>query len=83
MLRTAERTCVHGTQHACDEFVNTVTFLHEWHEGGDPAFVVGAASEMGEYQLLKCVDLILQGHQVGDCLITTKGKSGAWNSSRM
>lgn len=52
-------TLVHSSQHACDELVDPVTLLNEWHERRDFTFVIIPSSEMRENKLLKGVYLIL------------------------
>jgi len=62
---------MHRPQHACDELVYAITFLHKRNQSSDSAFIVRAASEMGKDQLLESIDLILKGHQIRNCLVTT------------
>lgn len=66
-------TGVHGAEHAGDEFVNAVAFLHQWRQRGDSTFIVVGASEMRKDELLELVDLILQRHQIRDGLVTFVG----------
>jgi hypothetical protein len=61
---------VHRPQHACDEFVDAIAFLHKRNQCSDSAFIVGAASEMGKDQLLESIDLILKRHQIRYRLVT-------------
>lgn len=68
-----ELTCVHGTQHACDEFVDAVTFLHQRDQGGYSALVVSTTPEMREDQFLELLDPILKSHEVGDSLVPFVG----------
>lgn len=66
-----ERTCMHGSQHAGNEFIDAITFLYKRHQRRDAALIVGSGLEMRENKLLKGIDLILQGHEIGDCLVAT------------
>jgi hypothetical protein len=50
---------MHGSQHAGDKFVDSVTLLDQRHQRRDPAFVVGPTLKMGEDEFLEVVDLIL------------------------
>jgi len=68
--RNRGHTCVHCAQHASNELVNTVTLLHKWHQGRNTALIVRTGLEMREDQLLETVDLVLQGHEIGNSLIT-------------
>ena len=63
-------TRVHGSQHACDELVDSIAFRDERNERRDTALVVRSGLEVREDELLEGIDLVLQGHEVGDCLIT-------------
>lgn len=60
---------MHSPQHAGDELVDAVALLHQRDQGGDATFVVGAGLEMREDQLLEGIDLILQCHEICNCLI--------------
>lgn len=64
---------MHGAEHAGDELVDAVTLLHQRHESRYPALVVLATPEIGKDQLLECLDLVLQVHQVGNGLVTLIG----------
>ena len=64
---------MHCTQHAGDEFVDTVALLDQGHKRSDPAFVVSNMSEVGEDQLLELLDLVLQRHEVRDSLVAFIG----------
>lgn len=61
---------MHSSQHAGDELVDTIAFLHQRDQRRDPTLIVGSRQEMREDQLLERIDLILQGHEFGDGLIT-------------
>lgn len=63
---------MHSAQHARDELVNPIAFLHEWDQRRDPALIVGSRLEVREDQLLERIDLILQAHEIGDRLITDR-----------
>lgn len=73
MSRTSVRpgwhTRVHRPEHAGDEFVDAMRLLNQRHQGRDATFVVRTRTEMGKDEFLERVDLILKGHEVGDCLI--------------
>jgi hypothetical protein len=60
---------VHSSQHASNELVNTITFLHQGHQCGDPALIVSSGLEVGKDKLLEGINLILQGHEIGDGLV--------------
>jgi hypothetical protein len=62
-------TGVHGSEHASDELVNAVALLDQRHQRSDSTFVVRAAAEVREDELLEGINLILQGHQVGNGLV--------------
>jgi hypothetical protein len=64
---------VHGPQHAGDELVDAVALLDKRDEGGDAALVVPDVSEVGEDELLELLNLVLQGHEVGDGLVPFVG----------
>jgi hypothetical protein len=59
-----ELTGMHRAQHASDELVYTIALLDQGHQRSNATFVVGAASEVGEDQLLESIDLILQSHEI-------------------
>lgn len=61
---------MHSSQHAGDKLVDTIALLHKRDQRRDPALVVGSRQEMREDQLLERIDLILQGHEFRDGLIT-------------
>jgi len=61
---------VHSSEHTGDEPVDSVAFLDERDEGRDSTFVVGGSSEVSEGELLEGVDLVLEGHEVGDGLVS-------------
>jgi hypothetical protein len=61
---------MHSAQHTSDEFVNAIALLHQRDQRSDAALVVCAASEVRENKLLEGIDLILQGHQVRNGLVT-------------
>ena len=61
---------MHSSKHTGDEPVDSVTLLNEWDERRDSTFVVGGSSEVSESELLERVDLILEGHEVGDGLVS-------------
>lgn len=61
---------MHSTQHAGDELVNSITLLYQRHNGRDSAFVIPNISEVGKYEFLKLFNLVLQGHEVADGLVT-------------
>ena len=60
---------MHRAQHARDELVDSVALLHEGNKRRNTALVVPDISKVREYQLLELLDLILQLHQVRDCLV--------------
>lgn len=64
---------MHGAKHAGDELVDTIALLNQWYQRSDSAFIVRTASEVGKDEFLEGVDLILEGHQVGDGLVTFVG----------
>jgi hypothetical protein len=66
-------TGVHGSQHAGNKLIDTIALLHKGHECRDSAFIVRAASEVGEDKLLEGVDLVLKGHEVGNGLVPLVG----------
>lgn len=57
-------TPVHRAQHARDEPVDTPALLYQGDKSGNPTFVVGGVAEVGEYDLLERLDLILKGHEI-------------------
>jgi hypothetical protein len=61
---------MHGSQHACDETVDTVALLHQGNQSGDLALVIVTASEMHKDELLEGFDLVLECHQVADSFVT-------------
>ena len=60
---------MHCSQHASDEFVNTIAFLYQRDQCRDSAFVVCSTSKMRENELLEGIDLILECHEIGDGFI--------------
>jgi hypothetical protein len=64
---------VHSAQHASDELVDAIALLDQGNQRSNAALVVCAAAEVREDQLLEGVDLVLQGHQVGDGLVSLVG----------
>lgn len=67
---------MHSPQHAGDELVDAVALLHQRDQRRDATFIVGAGLEMREDQLLESIDLILQCHEIGDCLIPRQLSAG-------
>lgn len=61
---------MHSSQHTGDELVDTIALLHERDQRRDPALIVGSRQEVREDQLLERINLVLQGHEFGDSLIT-------------
>jgi hypothetical protein len=61
---------VHGPQHACNKFVDAITLLDKGHQGRNATLIICAASEMGQDELLKGINLVLKCHQVGDRFVT-------------
>ena len=61
-LAMGERTCVHGPQHARNKFVDTITLLDKRHQRRNSTLIICAASEMGEDELLKSINLVLKIH---------------------
>jgi hypothetical protein len=57
---------MHGSQHAGYEFVDAIALLDQRHQSRNSTLIVCAAPEVGEYKLLKGINLILQSHEVGD-----------------
>lgn len=57
-------TGVHSTQHARNELVDSITLLHEGHQGGYSALIIPTTPEMREDQFLELLDSILKGHEV-------------------
>lgn len=64
---------MHGSKHAGDELVDTVTLLNERYQGGNSTLVVPHVAEVREDELLELLDLILQHHEVADGLVTLVG----------
>ncbi|KAL1840656.1 hypothetical protein VTK73DRAFT_3704 [Phialemonium thermophilum] len=64
---------MHGAQHAGDKLVDAVALGDQGHQGRDAALVVAHAPEVREDELLELVDLVLQGHEVGDGLVALVG----------
>lgn len=62
-------TCMHSPQHAGDKFVDTIALLHQRNQRGNSTLVISTRQEVREDQLLECVDLILQGHEIANCLV--------------
>lgn len=60
---------MHRSQHAGDEFIYAIAFLHQWHQRRYPTFIIRSRSEMREDKFLERVDLVLEGHEIGDCLV--------------
>ena len=60
---------MHGSQHRSDELVNPETLLDEGYQCRDLAFVVGGTSETVEDEFLERLDLILERHEIHDCLV--------------
>lgn len=75
-FRRHKRTGMHGSQHAGDELVDAIALLDQGHQGRDAAFVVEAVADVGKDQFLEGVDLVLQGHEVGDGLVALVGIAG-------
>lgn len=71
---------MHRSQHAGDELVDTKALFHQRHQGRDSAFVVRGSSKVGKDQLLKRLDLILQGHEIGDGFVATKSVIAQYNT---
>lgn len=65
----AKHTRMHGAKHAGNEFVDSVALGDKGHKGGYSALVITHVAEVGEDQLLELVDLVLEGHEVGDGLV--------------
>lgn len=66
------RTSMHCSQHARNEFVDAVTFLHQGYQRRDSALVVGTTSKVGEDKLLESINLVLQSHEICDGLISSE-----------
>lgn len=64
---------VHGSQHARNELVDAIALRDQRHQGTDPALVVGTTAEVRKDELLEAVDLVLQGHEIGDGLVAFVG----------
>ena len=64
---------MHGAQHAGDELVNAITLMYERNQGRDSTFIVADVPEVGEDQLLELLNLVLEGHEVGDSLVALVG----------
>lgn len=63
-------TLMHGSHHAGNEFIDTVTLLDQRHKSSNTAFVVGMVTEASKHHLLESVNVILQSHQIVDCFET-------------
>jgi hypothetical protein len=61
---------VHGAQHAGDELVDSVALLNQGYQTGDLALVVQPASKVSKNELLECLNLVLEVHEVGDGLVS-------------
>jgi hypothetical protein len=60
---------MHCTQHAGDEFVDSITLLNQRHQRRYSAFIIAAAPEMREDQLLELLYPILKHHQIRNGLV--------------
>jgi len=56
---SSKLTLMHCPQHAGDKLVNSVALLNKRDKAGDTALVVDTMAEVGEYELLESVNLIL------------------------
>ena len=65
-----EPTRVHGPQHACDKLVYSITLLDQRNKGRDTTLVAADVPEMRKDEFLKLLNLVLQVHQVRDCLVS-------------
>jgi hypothetical protein len=72
---------VHGAQHAGDKLVDSVTLLDQGHQTRDLAFVVQPASKVSKNELLECLNLVLEIHEVGDGLVS--GPKSAYNCTHV
>lgn len=61
---------MHSSQHAGNELVNTITLLDQRHQRRDSALIVGTRLEVRKDKLLETVNLILQGHEIGNSLVS-------------
>lgn len=61
---------MHCSQHACNELVDTIALLHERYQRRNSALIVSTRLEMREDQLLETINLVLQGHEVGNRLVS-------------
>jgi len=57
---------MHCPKHAGNKFINAVAFCNKRYKSRYSAFIVSDVAKMGKDQLLKLVNLVLKGHQVGD-----------------
>ena len=73
---------MHGSQHTGDELVDTITLLHKGDQRRDPTFIVCAGLEVREDELLEGIDLILQGHKIGDGLVAARMSTSFYTPSR-
>ena len=64
---------MHSAQHAGNELVDTVTLLYETHQRGYPALIIASTLKVGEDEFLEGIDLVLEGHQIGNRLVTFIG----------
>ena len=60
---------MHCSQHASNELVDSIALLDQGHQCRDTAFIVSAGLEMREDQLLESINLVLQGHEIGNSLV--------------
>jgi hypothetical protein len=72
---------VHGSQHAGDELVDTITLLHKRDQCRDSTFIVCAGLEIREDEFLEGIDLILQSHKIGDGLVTAQTSTSIYFQS--
>lgn len=56
------RCLMHGSQHACEKLVNTITFLDEWYKSRNTTLIINSRPEVGEHKLLECLNLILESY---------------------
>ena len=61
---------MHGSHHTGDETVDTVAFLYQGNQSRDLTLVVVAAPEVNKDKFLESFNLILEGHQVADSLVS-------------
>jgi len=66
-------TFVHGAQHARSKLIDSIAFLHEWHQRRDSALVVGRGSKVCKNELLELIHLILQIHELANRLVSEVG----------